>query len=276
MRAIPSLGSTLYYIFTGRHESIFIQQYLRNANLLTLGNGIVLNQKSGYQFPSERALIITDFWNEDADCEEKYLVFSILNLLLEITQGTENSVAVISKLQKTRKSHYSQNKFSVINIQDSRRVIIGSIIDGQVLLHNKTIFPGKTTEIPKSFKKILNLSIEGGTTNPNYSPSTIGYLAARGSYLAVDYINAGNSGMLQNFQLKMFNFDCGVSIYNETFAKACFKKNYNDLGLAHIVNYASPMVLGVLKLFKSLNWTLPMAGSNADSSLSSTAVYPFY
>ncbi|CAG9319103.1 unnamed protein product [Blepharisma stoltei] len=276
MRVIPALGSTLYYIFTEITESLLIQKYLIDANLWTSGNGVILNQKSGYQYPAEGALIITDMGQEYADSEEKYLSFSILSIISDITKNTENSIEAISLLQKTWNSHYHENKFSIVNIQGSSRVIIGSIIDAEVLLYENSIFPGKTSEIPKSAKKILNLSIEGGTTNPNYSSSSISYLAARGSFLAVDYINTGISGMLPNFQLDMFTYDCGVSIYNETFAKPCFIKNYANLGLAHIPSYASPVGLGVLKLFTSLNWTLPIVGTCSDPAFNSTALYPWF
>ncbi|CAG9319128.1 unnamed protein product [Blepharisma stoltei] len=275
MRVVPPLGSTLYYIFTQNNESISIQTYLIEANLLTEGNGIILNQKSGYRCKIEGALIVTDMGNEYADSEEKYLGSSILTFLKEI-ENSENFLDVVNILEKEHNSHYGQNKFSIINIQGGERVIIGSIIEGVAFMPNNPIFPGNTTSIPKSHKKILDISIEAGSTNPNYSPSTVGPLAARGSYLAVSYINAGTSGILSNFQINMFNYDCGASVYNATFSKACFQKDFDSFGLAHIVSYASSMALGTVKLFKSLNWNFPLLGINSDPSFNSSTLYPWY
>ncbi|CAG9319127.1 unnamed protein product [Blepharisma stoltei] len=275
MRVVPPLGSTLYYIFTQNNESLSIQNYLESAHLLTEGSGIIFNQKSGYKCKTEGALIVTEEGQENVDSEEKYLENSIMKFLNAII-NTQNYLEAITILSSNWKSHYGQDAFSLVNVQAGKRITIGSVINGQVIIRNSTIFPGETTSIPKSNKKILNLSIEAGITNPNYSPSTIGSVAARGAYLAIDYINAGTSGMLPNYQIDMFNYDCGVTIYNATYAKACFKKDFDSFGLAHIVSYASSMALGVLKLFKSLNWTIPIIGINSDPSFNSSTLYPFY
>ncbi|CAG9319095.1 unnamed protein product [Blepharisma stoltei] len=275
MRVVPALGSTLYYIFTEPYQSISIQNYITEANLLSSGNGIILNQQSGYNCTTEGALIITDMGSENAVSEELYLKSSILNMLSELGKS-ENSIEAINTLRSNWPSHYSQTNFFLINIQNSKRVVIGSIENGQFALNSSAIFPGNFKSIPKSDKKVLRLSIEAGTTNPNSSPSTVGAIASRGSYLAVDYINSDISGILSNFQLEMLTYDCGVTVYNAAFAENCFKKDFDELGLAHVVSYASAMALGVLKLFSSLNWTIPMIGINSDSSFNSTALFPWY
>ncbi|CAG9319080.1 unnamed protein product [Blepharisma stoltei] len=276
-RIVVPMGSSLYYIFASSDESNSIQNNLAGANLLTSGNGLILNQQGGYNCSVEGALIIVDMGQEDTCCEEDYFANSVINFLSYLAINAENSSEIKLLLEKKLKTHYSENKFSLLNIQNGQRVIIGSIIDGNIKFYNDTIFPGKTKTVPKSTKKIINISIGDGSANPNSPPSTVGTIGARGSYVAQKFINEGLLGILLNFQVNLFSFDCGTTVYNEAFAKACFTKDYNNIGLAYLSPFGSSPTVGTLRLFKKMNWTIPVIGStNSEATLNSTAIYPMY
>ncbi|CAG9331433.1 unnamed protein product [Blepharisma stoltei] len=64
----------------------------------------------------------------------------------------------------------------------------------------------------------------------------------RGLTLAMNDINGGTD-ILQNFQLKLNDFDCGVLAYNATFNYNCLKKGKDTLGLAHIFSPGSELLM---------------------------------
>ncbi|CAG9325308.1 unnamed protein product [Blepharisma stoltei] len=156
------------------------------------------------------------------------------------------------------------------------RKAVGSIQNGNVTIFGDLIFPGQSSIIPKSTKKILQLSISAGTTNPGASASPIAVVGARGSFAVQDLINEGND-ILPHFYLKIISFDCGVTVFNASFTESCFSKSIDQLGLSHISAFSSTITIGSIQIFKNLNITVPVIGAtNADDSLSSIVNFPTY
>ncbi|CAG9332932.1 unnamed protein product [Blepharisma stoltei] len=278
-RIITPLGSTLYYIFLDSEKSYIIQKALISTKLLDSGNGIVLDQKSGYKCIINGALIITVKGQELSASDEDYKKSSIKNLISELLNRiqTESKLEIFSQLNFLLKKHSISRNFSLINIQGGKKVIVGEIIDENLSVFRNITFPGNCTTIPKSEKKILQLSIEAGTSNPVGPPIPFGLIGGYGSYAAADVINEGDSGVLTNFQIEMFNFDCGTTIYNATFANACYLKDKEKFGLGHISALGSVMTIGSMISFKQLNLTFPIvSAANGDASLSSKANFPMY
>ncbi|CAG9319119.1 unnamed protein product [Blepharisma stoltei] len=273
-RVVVRQGATVYYIFTSSLESLELLKWFQNAKLLTAGNGIILDQESGYQCNINGTLIVTEFGQEFAASPEEYLKKSIINVISYILSQISNETAqdILSVLQK----YQIEYKFSLVNIQNGARVIVGSIVNNIISISNNMTFPGNSNSIPKSTKKILNLSINAGSTNPNAASSTSGEIGSWGAYFAMDEINEGNT-FLQNFQLQFFSFDCGVTVYDSQYAYNCYSKNINKLGLGQISPFSSSNAIGALQTFKKLNVTLPVVGcSVTEPSLNSTTSYPMF
>ncbi|CAG9319093.1 unnamed protein product [Blepharisma stoltei] len=279
-RLIFKLGATLYYIITDSEDSLQIQNFLKAAKLLTIGNGIILNQRSGYLCDSDGLLIITDSGQEASSSSEEYYLNSAISTISYILSNIskENALDIISALQLKFKNHYNEGNFSIINIQNGERVIVGSIINKSLTINKNLSFPGESSAIPKSTKKVINLSINAGSSNPDSSPASPGLiLGSKGVYIVKDKINEGSSSLLSNFQLDFFNYDCGATVFNSTFAMNCLKKDMDKLGVAYMSSGMSNIAIGILGLFKQLNWTFPVVGStNSDVSLNSTDKYPMY
>ncbi|CAG9332922.1 unnamed protein product [Blepharisma stoltei] len=278
-RIITPLGETLYYIFMNPTESLKLQNLLMSTKLLTSGNGILLDQKSGYQCIVEGALIITEKPQELISSEENYRISAIGSVISSLLKSikSENAYEMLYHLNLLSKNHYIFRNFSLINIQNGERVIVGEIIDGNLSLFSDINFSGNSTDIPNSAQKILHLSIEAGSTNPTGPPITVGLVGGYGSYAAIDVINEGNIDLLNNFQVEMFNFDCGTSIYNSAFANSCYLKDKDKFGLGHVSAWSSVMAIGSMKSFKELNLTFPIvSATNGDITLNSTADYPMY
>ncbi|CAG9319089.1 unnamed protein product [Blepharisma stoltei] len=277
-RTVFRMGSTLYYVLCGLPESLKLQNLLYSSQLLEAGNGIMFNQESGYDCITEGALIVTDFGYEFVNSPEEYFKNSVIKLMSDMLNEISNDISheLVPLLKNTLKNLLSERKFSLVSIQNGERVIVGSIIKGNLVIFGNITFPGDTSIIPKSTKKVLHLSICAGATNPGSSPSLTQKLGAMGSYVAIDKINESND-ILSNFQIEMFNYDCGVTIFDSTFAKACFTDNIGKLGLTHLSSYGSVVTKGTIQIFNQLNISLPVIGSaNSDSALGSSTNFPMY
>ncbi|CAG9319519.1 unnamed protein product [Blepharisma stoltei] len=273
------LGATLYYILTDPLQSAYLQDSLKNADLLNSGTGIILDQKSGYNCEYEGALIITEKGHEFDSNTTEYLAKSIIDVISYLLDNisSESLNELVSLFDFYLPNNNSiKNEFSIVNIQNGERIVVGSIINSNVTVIKDLVFPGKTKNPPKSAKKVLKLSINDGTTNPGFAPSEGSQIRSMGSYIAADKINEGTN-ILSNFQVSLYSFDCGVTIFNESFAKACFTKDADELGLAHFTGFGSAVAIGTLHLLPKLNMSIPCIGStNMDPSLQSSASFPMY
>ncbi|CAG9319078.1 unnamed protein product [Blepharisma stoltei] len=275
-RVVKPLGATLYYIIANSVESLKIQNALNKAKLLSKGDGIVLNQDSGYGCQVDGALILTLMGQEYATSEEDYYwneTAKMMSFLIKNTIGTET----IEELKLIFRNRDLINSFSIVNTQSGRREIVGSVINEKVAIFKNLTYPGKSKTIPKSEKKILQMTISGGTTNPGSPPLASAALSYMGAYTAWNFVNDGTLGILKNFQIEHFNFDCGVSAFNQSFATACFKKDIDKFKIAHISASGSSMTIGEMAIFKKLNLTFPIVGAvPSDYTLNSTALYPMF
>ncbi|CAG9331439.1 unnamed protein product [Blepharisma stoltei] len=270
------MGSSFYYLFGDKNISIGIQQALASSKILVNGTGILLVGKSSYESATEGALAIVEKDRETIISNEKYL-FEAISRMIYLLSNASNVGESLILLSKKCKNHYCVNDFSLLNIQNSQRKIVGSIVDGNAVLNNfSMIFPGNSVDVPKSQKKILYFSANDGTTNPGSPSMEIVTFYKRGFTLALQDMNNGID-ILQNFQLKLNDFDCGASVYNEKFCYNCINKDKNRLGLAHIVSVTSSMAYGQIATMAKLNITIPLIGViSLDPGLSNSTKYPYF
>ncbi|CAG9325865.1 unnamed protein product [Blepharisma stoltei] len=274
-RKIMGLGSSLFYLFLDKEISIEFQKSLITSKLLVAGAGILLIQDSSYDSNLEGSLAIVDKGKEHINSKSNYLLatFSEMIKILGNISSSEDALKLISKACL---NSYCVTEFSLINIHKGQRKIVGSIKSSKLILNASIIFPGNSTEIPKSSKKILYFSASNGPTDPGGNPQPSCPINARGITLAVKNVNTIGD-ILQNFYLKLNDFDCGVGIYNPAFCLACFGKDISKLGLAHVGGLTSGMALGEIETFKKLNVTIPMvSATNTDTVLSNSTFFPFY
>ncbi|CAG9318589.1 unnamed protein product [Blepharisma stoltei] len=268
-------GIAFYYFFVNNEISIDLQNSLKNAKLLTNGSGIVLSQESGYGCTIDGAIIITEIGHEYDTSIVDYLKTSIEELIFSIL-SLEDVRDIKAILDTKMPNHYSPPSYSIVNIQNGNRIIAGSIFNKNLAIFGKLTFLGQSTIIPKSSKKILPISINAGITNPGSADTDAGLQSSWGANICIDKINEGHD-ILSHFQLQMFNFDCGVTIYDKSYLKSCFTKDIDKLGLAHLAAYGSSVTIGSQLFFKEINITVPSVGSvNGSPLLSSTKDYPMY
>ncbi|CAG9334731.1 unnamed protein product [Blepharisma stoltei] len=273
-RAIKPLGATLYYIFANSVLSSKIQETLKSKKLLLKGDGILLTQNSCYDCKNNGAIIVTAVRQEYASSQENLLISFLENLILYLLNQTAETTEEIKLLLKI----YSEKKqFSIVNIQDNQRQIVGSVSAGSVTISKTLIFPGNTTDVPKSNKKILHTTVSGGSYNPGAPPLYVAPLLYYCAYTAWSLINEGALGILAHFQINYFIFDCGSVTYDKELTPACFAKDIDKFGLAHISPPSSLTTIAEINFFKNFNLTIPVVGSDSnDYSLNSTSLYPLF
>ncbi|CAG9331440.1 unnamed protein product [Blepharisma stoltei] len=271
---MKKLGSSLFYLFINKDISLQIQQYLVDSKQLGDGTGILLIKESSYGSNIDGTLGLVEKGKEFVESEDSYLSLTILEMITSLNNASDTYI--LNFLEEKCPNHYCINEFSVINIQEKQRKIVGSIVEGNFKLLSSIVFPGNSKKIPISQKKVLYFSASDGTTDPGGVPYASVAVFARGLTLAVKDINSGQN-ILENFQLKLNHFDCGASVYNAAFALNCFEKDKDKVGLAHITAPMTATAFGAMISLKKLNITVPYIGAvNSGPELSNTTAYPYY
>ncbi|CAG9331441.1 unnamed protein product [Blepharisma stoltei] len=273
---VMSLGKMIYFVFTNSHVSGEIQESLANAKLLGIGTAIIFVKESSYGASIDGALIMTENGQENSESDDDYLSTAFANLLSLITPNTTDSFQFRNTLLQKCPSDFCATEFSLINIHGGHKHLVGSIKKNEIIITSTIVFPGNSTIIPVSKKKVINLSISDGSTNPNSSPATSNPANVRGAHLAIEMVNEGND-ILSNFEVSMFSYDCGVTVYNANFSIKCYSSNIDKIGYGHVAAYGSNVAVGDFQTFKALNITVPCVGAGpSDAALSSTANFPYY
>ncbi|CAG9316650.1 unnamed protein product [Blepharisma stoltei] len=274
-REIMKLGSSLFYLYLDKELSLELQKNLVSSKLIINGTGILLIEDGSYGSSTEGALAIVDKGKELTDSKENYLI-DIISEMIDTLSNISSSYNIQKVLEERCINRHCVTEFSLINIQEAKRKIVGSIKNGKLSLNFPIIFPGSSTNIPISQKKVLFFSASNGSTDPGGNPVALVPINTRGIALAVKHMNTGTE-ILQNFQIKLSGFDCGVNIYNPDFCLSCFGKDINKLGLAHIGGLSSSMAMGDMITFKKLNRTTPLvSATNTEVSLGNSTKYPYY
>ncbi|CAG9335812.1 unnamed protein product [Blepharisma stoltei] len=275
--AVP-LGSTMYYIFGDEAYSSSIQQALIEKKLANAGNGIILGKESYFDPIIAGSLIIAEKNQENTTSKEIYISTAILKIinLIDSSLAADDPYQIKITLEKSCLNRFCQNTFSLVNFINNSKTIVGNFNNTSISLISEIIFPGNTTTPPISTKKTLPISINAGSTNYGQVPSPNVPIYARGTSLAIKWINEG-LGILENFQMSLFTYDCGATIYDSTYGYNCFLKDIDKFGLTHVSSYPSGVVLGTLQTFKRLNTTVPIVSAVASSAaLSSISTYPWF
>lgn len=163
--------------------------------------------------------------------------------------------------------HYREPHFSLLNMQNAKRVKVGSVRGRNCTLSSTVFFLGNTTEAPQNAKLPLPISGNFGVNN------VVAFLPNAGLYyygamLAVEQVNLSPT-LLDNFQLELFNFTAGVTIWNYTFAYQHVYPIKDKLGLAVISRNGSAVTVRLIEFLSSLGFKGPVIGSvNTADSLS--------
>jgi len=181
---------------------------------------------------------------------------SVTGLFANFTQPAEAKKA----LDGLFPSHQREANFVLVNLQSGRRVPIGSVKSAHFSLKSPALFLGNTTEIPQNAKSPLPISGNFGIRNVA-TVSLTAHLYYHGAMLAVEQINTWSS-LLENFNLELFNFTAGVSVWNYNFTYQNVYPVRDKLGLAVLAGTSSGVTTQLVGFLGSLGFKGPILGSS--------------
>lgn len=183
-------------------------------------------------------------------------------------EGTENSTshynyfynAIMTKISKTRffQSHFPilQETFSIINIQESASVTVGSI-SGSLTIKSPILYPGSTYSPSEFNLKQITLLIANGTVEIynsfNYNLFSYFY---NGAVYAVNQMNTLNE--IPNFQFNLRKFDTGLFLYEENWYKQKLSEALvSPKPIAILTNFWPVAAIGTSITLRTMNIQLP-------------------
>ncbi|CAG9329487.1 unnamed protein product [Blepharisma stoltei] len=274
-REVFNLGTNLYYIFTEANTAWKIVENLKNAKLLGQGTSVLMSYESNYNLTLEGSLIIAPKHQIFSKSKEDYVASQILFVIQEISTDFNNQYELRQVAKTLCTNHFCENSFSVLNVKNGDRVVIGEAFDSNF---DNVTFIGNSQLIPISEKKVLEIGLNSGIHNPNgvqsYPFNTIEFA---GSNLAISLINEGELGILKNFAIQGNSFDCGSTILNATFQLNCFKQNISKIGLIYLPNSITAVLQGIFTTFNILNVKVPQIAARIGfDEFSSISKYPLF
>lgn len=170
-------------------------------------------------------------------------------------------------------THQREGNYALVNLQSGKRVLIGTVKSAKVTLFSPVVFLGNTTEIPRNAKSPLPISGNFGIRNVA-TVSLTAHLYYHGAMLAVDQINTWTN-ILENFNLELFNFTAGVTVWNYNFTYNNVYPVRDKLGLAVLAGTSSGVTQQLIGFLDSLGYRGPIIGSsNTINAFSDRKVYP--
>ena len=261
------------YLFLGdntlcsQYESVFHKSYLDVKGNLAL----FLNQCI-YQVSNEGSIVLTSPSRVQASSYTEYFLLSVQQYLdvLKI-KGLSNF-----EIYKHHQQVSNECIYSIVNIQNSTKIEVGTVINGLVNITAPILYYGGTYTRVIYPRPRIQISANTGSINPpGIPPDPLNQLFQEGTYFAVDKINRDNI-LLQNFDFILFDgVNCGATEFDYNFGKACFLAIKDELGIAHIP--VTSVVSSFINLLRDLNLTLPFIGATGSNTrLSDKIAFPMF
>lgn len=249
-------------------ESAFELSYLN-----VRGNLALFLDECVYQIKGNGGIAIV---NQKMDMAESYQDYILLSLL-QYLKVLEKNGLTSGQIYREFMGFQGTCVYSLVNIQNDQRKIIGNVNHSIVTLTDSIYYYGGDSQRAVLTKPTIQISANTGTKNPPGYPDVYqNSKYQKGTYFAVDYANA-NSKIFENFELVLYDqVDCGVNVFDYEFSKNCFLEKKLFLGISYIPTFYS-ITIDVLKQFHTLGFEIPvMSGMGSSTSLSSTTDFPMF
>ncbi|CAG9321867.1 unnamed protein product [Blepharisma stoltei] len=274
-RVVFPLGSKYYYIFTGEDIGSQIVELLNSKNLLGNDSMVFLDESSGKQVNYEGSLILYETQlSSGINCTILDSIVSFLNRTIEQLDTFDDNVESKEYLQNICYENYCTDTLKLINIANSKNQV-GYVKNEYYYSVSSITYPGGVLAPPINKKKVIEFSVNSGTYNIDEHPARDNGEYNRGTFIAVDEINASHE-ILKNYYLQVNPFDCGVDEFDEEYSLSCYGSRLNDLGVSFIPPYVSDTTIQLIKhTLADLNVMIPVISAAAsDDTLSSITDFP--
>jgi hypothetical protein len=251
-----------------------LSQGFEDSRLNIKGNIGIFFTNCIYQVNQEGYLILTYDGFEHVETEVEYKSKKILKFINVLKKPGMSRFEISVELLKV---FQNSCKFSIVNIQNNTKKKVGIIKDGALELNSTITYIGGIYDLTNYSVPTIVVSANTGSFNPDGAPrayTNVGH--QEGSAFAVEKINRDHS-YFPNHKLVLYGqVDCGVSIFNYNYSKACFIHHRPEMGVAYIPTFFG-MTMSVLKQLYSLNISLPFIGGIGSTGLlSNKSEFPFF
>lgn len=215
--------------------------------------------------------IIEQSYEEIASASD-YIVIPILALFDYILNNIPPNPSLGVTSQKIEKYFDDRNtiaKFSIVNVNNGERNIVGSITS-TIEITGEIVYPGGATSLSDS-KTQIYFSYAGGSTNPPpIAPSTYNPVQMNGAVFSTMVAN-NDTSILPNFNFSMIYTNCGVFTDNKTYINECLDQSSN-LGVGFLSTAWSSSTVPYLNYF----YPRPIVSIDTTLGLSNETMYPTF
>ncbi|CAG9323912.1 unnamed protein product [Blepharisma stoltei] len=240
---------------------------LESKMMMREGYGVILGPNSVWgQFSSDGLVIYTEEGLESSDNYSQYEYLAIeklLGLILQVQDYTTEEI--MNLLEENTLNHHPLPAFSIVNTQNGKKTKVGEISNGIISISSPFIFPGNSSVIPNLPKASITISLADGVTDPGSPDFTYLALIRQGNYFA--FRVAYQSNLLQNFNVRIQSTDCGATVYNPSFSRACFSKLKDKMGVVHLSSLTDSICYGDIFDFRALGINVPLVSDGCAMSM---------
>ncbi|CAG9335124.1 unnamed protein product [Blepharisma stoltei] len=255
-----------------------------NKKLYKAGLGILIWSQGIWGGSENGLLYLVEQGLEAATSYEQYEALSIkffTNSILEYIENlSSNELPRITNdslkqfIQSNWPNHGKPQSYSIINIVNSTKKIVGTASNALISISSDPIYPGNTTNKPTASKATLYMSLTTSGKEPDGSFNSYQPVQAQGNFFARDWIN-NSSLILENFHIKFVENSCGTMSFIKNIDAACYSPLKEKLGVVFLTSDYVASVVGIIMLFREWNISLPhIAPGPSSPLLSNKTNYP--
>ncbi|CAG9313524.1 unnamed protein product [Blepharisma stoltei] len=271
-REIKAKGFNNIIIANEGEGSIKLIKSFIGKNVYKKGFGVILGSQAIWG-PNEDGLVfIVEKDLEFSESTNHYHSLSIIKLINNII-NSDSIYSIKEQLDNYTENHEPLNIFSIVNIQNSIRKIVGCIDNFSLSLANTIIFPGSTSEIPNSEKQKIAISEASGDTNYNGLILGQNGFFKIGADFALKYSKINH--YLEDFNIVLHSTDCSADFYDYNFSYSCLSNEKSNIGVAFLPSYSDDVCYGTVNDFRSLGIKVPLISDQCTSDIfTNKTAYP--
>ena len=260
------------YLFLGdknlcsAYEQAFQSSYLEKEGVVA----VFLNECI-YQTKHNGSFILTNYNTINSKSFSDYISSSFFQYFSVLKAKSLSNYQIFSSFKNLAKVC----SYSIINIQQSEKVVVGNIVNGKVNITQSMVFYGGKYKRSQFERPQITISANTGVQNPSgYENVYQNAQYQQGTYFGVSKINRDHSVLPFHELVLNDKVNCGVSVFVSSYSKSCFLRNIENMGIAYIPT-TYPITPLVLTQLYTLNISIPFIGGTGSSgSLSNSTVYP--
>jgi Receptor family ligand binding region len=248
-----------------------------NNSLMYSYSGVVIMTQGIWCRNFEKVLIVVEIGLEKTVSSTDYDVTATLNFITYISEyinskSSYSKDGLLSYLTTITENNYKKADFSIVNIINSEKKVIGTIKNNVVSINQSVLFP---SGVPDNSAVKIPISIN--YNNPvGFPRATSVQFLQSGAILAASIINLSTSN-LPNHELSLLYTSCGSEFFIEQLSYYCWSQNISSLGYYYISSIVQEVAIGEMSIFNTLNSKIPnIGGIITYSRLSNSTLYPMF